>query len=280
MEIFDFLEYVPQKPLKAMKPLADHTYGTRRRLVGKDRASTTPDTGRDGDTPVVRRNVKHSKDGTNEKDPVNVNVTVVVKKFSGSGSQRTPRTTTETYVEEASSPMPVEAEVQQRHAQTPPSQTAILPENDVEQEIRQPEEPYFNPVEHSIVVPEETTEQVIEEKFDDIHERPKSTERQGVPSSKHMVRYDDRYTQSDPELTNKGTQKRLRRPKRVSRKCQTNETVFRRMEREQQQELHAIAENEKNIQTRKSQLRPRKKSPKKTLPVYLSNESFRLLMNS
>ena len=47
------------------------------------------------------------------------------------------------------------------------------------------------------------------------------------------------------------------------------------MEREQQQDLRATSDTEKNMQTRKSQLRPRKRSPKKHLPVYLSADSFR-----
>jgi hypothetical protein len=49
------------------------------------------------------------------------------------------------------------------------------------------------------------------------------------------------------------------------------------MEREQQAEMRATSDTEKNIQTRKSQLRPRKKSPKKNHPVYLSSDSFRYL---
>jgi hypothetical protein len=47
------------------------------------------------------------------------------------------------------------------------------------------------------------------------------------------------------------------------------------MEREQQYDLRTTSDTEKNIQTRKSQLRPRKKSPKKNFPIYLSADSFR-----
>lgn len=49
------------------------------------------------------------------------------------------------------------------------------------------------------------------------------------------------------------------------------------MERDQQQDLRTTSDTEKNIQTRKSQLRPRKKSPKKNLPIYLSPDSFQYL---
>ncbi|CAF4603791.1 unnamed protein product, partial [Rotaria magnacalcarata] len=79
--------------------------------------------------------------------------------------------------------------------------------------------------------------------------------------------------QSDTEQIITEKQKKHRRPKRISRTCQTYECVFRRMERDQQHDLRATSDTEKNIQTLKSQLRPRKKSPKKNYPLYLSTDS-------
>ena len=84
----------------------------------------------------------------------------------------------------------------------------------------------------------------------------------------------DRHVQSDTEQIVTEEQKKRRRPKRISRTSQTYECVFRRMEREQTQDLRTTSDTEKNIQTKKSQLRPRKKSPKRNQSVYLSADSF------
>jgi len=58
------------------------------------------------------------------------------------------------------------------------------------------------------------------------------------------------------------------------------ETILRsligRIEREQNQELRPTNDTDKSIQTRKSQLRPKPKSPRKHYPVYLSADAFKL----
>ncbi len=233
------LELIPQQPLKATKPMSDHLHSIRRRAPNKQQILTTPDTIPDSDTPIVRRTVKQTKDSNQDKDPVHVNVTVVVKKFAGTSKDGTAHTTAEAFVE-----------------QKPPQ--------------------YVEPIQHPPeILPPATTEN--QEKSEESTERAKSTEHQQLKSSEEKVpEHSDRHTQSDTEQIITDKQKQRRRPKRISRTCQTYESVFRRMEREQQQDLRVTSDTEKNIQTRRSQLRQRKKSPKKNLPVYLSAESFRL----
>lgn len=230
-----YLEVSSQKPLKATQPMSDHLHSTRRRGSNKEQSLTTPDTVRDTDTPVVRRSVKQSKDSHQDKDPVHVNVTVVVKKFAGTAKDETPTTTTEAVVEKKS-------------------------------------QQYFEPVHRPPEVPALTTENK-----DESTERPQSTDDQlRVPSpQQRQVEHHERHTQSDTEQIITETQKKRRRPKRISRTSQTYECVFRRMERDQQPDIRVTSDTEKNIQTRKSQLRPRKKSPRKHPPVYLSTESFK-----
>jgi len=241
------LELSPKKPLKATKPLSDHLHPTRRRVSTKE-IFTTPDTIPDTDTPSVRHTVKKTKDSIEEKEPVHVNVTVVVKKFSGTSKDgTTSHTTTEAFVDQK--PQQYFEHVQH------PSETLPLP------------------------LTSATTEN--KEKSEELIERPRSIDHQQIKSSEEKIlEHCDRYTQSDTEQIITEQQKKRRKPKRISRTSQTYESVFRRMEREQQQDLRATSDTEKNIQTRKSQLRPRKKSPKKNLPVYLSTDSFRYLENS
>jgi hypothetical protein len=212
--------------------MSDYLHSTRRRAPNKEQILTTPDT----DTPVTRRTVKQSKDSNQDQDPVNVNVTVVVKKFAGTGNDGSSRTTAEAFIEQK------------------PQQ-------------------YFEPVQHPPAILPPATEN--DDKHEESSERPKSTEQQRIEPSEQLTEHHDRHTQSDTEQIITEKQKKLRRPARVSRKCQTQECVFRRMEREQQYDLRAASDTEKNIQTRKSQLRPRKKSPKKNFPIYLSADSFR-----
>ena len=227
---FFSLELTSQKPLKATKPLSDHLHSTRRRVSNKEQVSTTPDT----DTPTIQRTVKQTKDSNLDKDPVHVNVTVVVKKFAGTEKDGKGYTTAEATVEQK------------------PQQ-------------------YFEPVQRS---PQNPTEN--KDKTEETIERAKSTDQQRTKSTEQKVlEHTDRHTQSDTEQIITDEQKKRRRPKRISRTCQTYECVFRRMERDQQQDLRATSDTEKNMQTRKSQLRPRKKSPKKNLPVYVSADSFR-----
>jgi hypothetical protein len=214
--------------------MSDHLHSTRRRTSNKEQILTTPDTIPDTDRSSGRRTVKKTKDSHHDKDPVHVNVTVVVKKFAGTTKDGAPVTTAEAVVEQK------------------PQQ-------------------YFEPVQH----PPENLLASTETK-DESLERRKSTEQPRLPSSEEkMLEHNDRHTQSDTEQIITDNQKKRRRPKRISRTCQTYERVFRLMEREQQQELRATSDTEKTIQTRKSQLRPRKKSPKKNLPIYLSTDSFR-----
>ena len=85
----------------------------------------------------------------------------------------------------------------------------------------------------------------------------------------------ERYTQSDSEhVLGKKTKKR-RRPKRISRTTQTYECVFRRMERDQHEELLPTTDTDKSIQTRRSCLRPSTRSPRRHHPLYLSTDAFK-----
>ena len=273
----DLLEYSPQKPMRATKPMSDHLHGPRRRVGNKDQILTTPETTRDTDTPVVRRSVKQTKDSNQEKDPVNVNVTVVVKKFAGTSNERPARVTAEAYVEDRSPP-PSKHQKQQPYQEPVQQPVASLEQQHHSPKPRtppQPQEPYFEPVPRAPSVHEQPPAEEAHAKGEEPSERPKSTEQPTAASPKPATQHEDRYTQSDTEQIITEQQKKRRRPKRISRTCQTYECVFRRMDREQAQDLRATSDTEKNIQTRKSQLRPRKKSPKKNHSIYLSADSFR-----
>jgi hypothetical protein len=214
--------------------MSDHFHSTRRRAPNKEQILTTPDTMPDTDASTVRRTVKQTKDSHQDKDPVHVNVTVVVKKFAGTTKDGKPVTTAEAIVEQKS----------QQYFETVQQRPETLP------------------------APTETKDELIE--------RSKSTEQQRLQSSEEKILDpQDRHTQSDTEQIITENQKKRRRPKRISRTCQTYEHIFRRMEREEQHDLRTTSDTEKNIQTRKSQLRPRRKSPKKNIPIYLSTDSFR-----
>ena len=103
--------------------------------------------------------------------------------------------------------------------------------------------------------------------------KPKSQKKQQlIKASKDH----DRHTQSDTEQIMTEKQKKQRRPKRISRTTQTYECVFRRIECGEHEELRPTTNTEKNIQTRKSQLHPRSKSPRKNHTIYLSNDAFKL----
>ena len=114
------------------------------------------------------------------------------------------------------------------------------------------------------------------ENAEEIIERPKTTEKEQLKTPEQIIEAHERQAQSDTEQIVTEKQRKSRRPKRISRTCQTYECVFRRMEREHYQEVRTTSATEKNIQTRRSQLRPRKTSPKKNLPLQLSADSFRL----
>ena len=86
----------------------------------------------------------------------------------------------------------------------------------------------------------------------------------------------DRHTQSDTEQIITEKQKKRRRPKRISRTTQTYERYFRHRDDEQPEELRPTNDTDKSIQTRKSQLRPKPKSPRKHYPIYLSADAFKL----
>lgn len=88
----------------------------------------------------------------------------------------------------------------------------------------------------------------------------------------------ERHTQSDTEQIITEKQKKRRRPKRISRTTQTYECVFRRMEREEHEELLPTNDTDKNIQTRKSQLCPTTKSPRRHYPIYISADAFKLFL--
>ncbi|CAF3576930.1 unnamed protein product [Rotaria sordida] len=235
----DNRELTPQKPLKATKPMSDHFHPTHRHAQKNEQISSTPDTISNTGTPTFRRTIKLSNDQNQDNEPVNVNVTVVVKKFAGTNEDGTSRTITEAFVEQK------------------PQQ-------------------YFEPVQHPLAIlpPSTTTED--KEKSEESTERPKTSEQHPIKPSEQIIEHHDREIHSDTEQIITEKQKKNRRPKRISRTCQTYECVFRRMEREQYHNLRATADTEKNIQTLKSQLRPRKKSPKKNLPPYLPADSFRV----
>lgn len=87
----------------------------------------------------------------------------------------------------------------------------------------------------------------------------------------------ERQIQSDSEQVLNEKQKKRRRPKRISRTTQTYESVFRRMAREQHEELRPTTDLDKNMQTKQSCLRPRTRSPRKNYPIYLSSEAFKFV---
>jgi hypothetical protein len=169
--------------------MSDHSPSIRRRIPTKEQYLTTPDTEPDSNRQVIRRSIKKSKDSTENKDPFNVNVTVLVKNMKNEDDGETLRK---------------------------PKQKALISKIDSE-----------------------------------------------------------RHTQSDTEQIISEKQKKRRRPKRISRTTQTYECVFRRMEYEEHEELRPTSETEKNIQTRKSRLRPRTRSPKRHYPIYLSTDAFK-----
>ncbi|CAF5139115.1 unnamed protein product, partial [Rotaria magnacalcarata] len=177
----------PQKPLKATKPLSDHFHDTHRHTSNKEQILRTPDTTSNIDTPTIRRTVKVTKDRSPDKDPVNVNVTVVVKKFAGTNEDGNTRTVTEAY---------------------------------------------FEPVQHpSEILPSSSTID-DKEKVEISNDRPRSTDQPLFQSSEQLISSNDRQIQSDTEQIITEKQKKHRRPKRISRTCQTYECVFRRMERD------------------------------------------------
>ena len=112
------------------------------------------------------------------------------------------------------------------------------------------------------------------------HERDRSSDKSrkpvngyGAPVLKKLL--DDHHSKSDSEPNSTEKPKKRRRPKRISRTSQTYEAVFRRMEQDRTRELRATNDQDKSIQTRKSQLRPRGNSPKKQYPFYVSPEGFK-----
>ena len=111
---------------------------------------------------------------------------------------------------------------------------------------------------------------VLKKLLDDHHD--KTTDK---AHTRHMDPSHDRQSKSDSEPTVTDKSKKHRRPKRISRTSQTYEAVFRRMARDQNRELQATSDQDKSIQTRKSQLRPRGNSPKKQYPYYVSPEGFK-----
>ncbi|CAF3543761.1 unnamed protein product [Adineta steineri] len=200
----DEQKLTPKKPLKATKPMSDHFHSTHQRTSNKEQLFTTSDQ----DKSTIRCKVKQSNDSNQDKDPVNVNITVVVRK-------------------------------------TPADESS--PETTAEDSIEQKPKQYFTPIQHS-----------------------------AKKNKQKSIEHHDRETQSDTEQIITEKQKTYRQPKRISRTCQTYEYVFRRMERDRYQELRATSETEKNIQTRKSQLSPRRKLPRKYLSPYLSTDALRI----
>ncbi|CAF0766972.1 unnamed protein product [Rotaria sordida] len=189
-------ESISQKPVKATKPISNNLQSTnRRRSTTKERTSTsTLDTELDSGRHIVPRSVKKSD---SDIEPVNVNLTVLVKNLTDQDNSETSQTT------------------------------------------------------------------------------PKEKPQKKQNIIKSSTDY-DRHTQSDTEQIISEKQKKHRRPKRISRTTQTYECVFRRMEREQHEELRPTNDTDKNIQTRKSQLCPKPKSPRKHYPAYLSTDAFKI----
>ncbi|CAF3956620.1 unnamed protein product [Adineta steineri] len=93
---------------------------------------------------------------------------------------------------------------------------------------------------------------------DDKHRNNKSTQKH----DKEQSTYHDRHVESDTGEIKHEKQPKPRRPKRISRTTQTYEHVFRRMEREQNNELMPITDTDKHSQTKDSQLNPKTKSSK------------------
>jgi hypothetical protein len=109
--------------------------------------------------------------------------------------------------------------------------------------------------------------------------KPKTPNENKDPTDVHFAVLDNqdqqRNAQSDTEQIIPEKRKKRRRPKRISRTTQTYECVFRRMEREEHEELRPTIDTDKNIQTRQSCLRPKTKSPKRHYPLYLSSDAFK-----
>ncbi|CAF0786436.1 unnamed protein product [Adineta ricciae] len=80
---------------------------------------------------------------------------------------------------------------------------------------------------------------------------------------------------SDPHSDTEQAKPKRRRPKRISRTTQTYEHIFRRMERDQHEELVPTNDTDKNCQTRKSQLSPQKRSSKKSYSIYISSDDYK-----
>lgn len=170
--------------------MVEHLHSTRRRTSNRESIPNTHD----------QYTIQESNDSNQDKDPVNVNITLVVTKLSDGENPHA--TTAEAFANQEHSPAPNQKFSKQR--------------------------------------------------------------------SKSVGHHDH-----DEEQTIAGKLKKHRPPKQISRTCQTYECVFRRMERERQQESRRFSASGKLNQQRKSQLRSRTVSPKKYLSPYLTADPFR-----
>ena len=97
-----YVEPKRQKPLKATKPMSEHFHSTRRRASNRESLPNTHDR-----CTVTELNSFHQ-----DKDPVNVNITLVVKKLSDGENPHT--TTAEAFVDQEHPPTPNKKHVKQR----------------------------------------------------------------------------------------------------------------------------------------------------------------------
>ncbi|CAF0916669.1 unnamed protein product [Adineta ricciae] len=98
----DELEPKRQKPLKATKPMSEHFHSARRRTSNRESLPNTHD----------RCTVTELNGSRQDKDPVNVNITLVVKKLSD--GENSPTTTAEAFVNQDHQPTPNKKHSKQR----------------------------------------------------------------------------------------------------------------------------------------------------------------------
>ncbi|CAF0856119.1 unnamed protein product [Didymodactylos carnosus] len=268
---FDEQELLSTKPVKTIKPQSERR---RKELVA------TPGTGSDT-TAIVHKTARSYKDDTT---PVNVNVTVVVKKVQG-GDSLTP----DVQIEKSSTKPKLSRskKVEQTVDTTPTSTPALDQRQEINNQKKTEDEqhqkvdespsqqPLFEPVQKkSVTSHQDQPEPLVVTEI----KRPQSIEQKSHDTNDLFSRHhqDERHVQSDSEQFVTAKQQKRRRPKRISRTTQTYDRVFRHMFKEEQQQLRYTSDTEKQIQTRKSALRPRKKSPKKHFPLYLSADTFRV----
>ncbi|CAF0850638.1 unnamed protein product [Didymodactylos carnosus] len=235
--------------------------------------------GAESDTTAVIH--KTSKSYEDNKTPVNINVTVVVRKVEGEEDSPT----AEVVVEKSSAK--TKSSRVKKIEQTLDNTTPLKPAFDLqdnnkkksENEQHKKDELSHQPLFDHVQKPSKSPrEEQHKPSVDEETKRPQSIQQKphGALDLYTHQHEDERHTQSDSEQFITTKQQKRRRPKRISRTTQTYEKVFKVIMKEEQQHLRYTSDTEKQIQTRKSELRPRKTLPKKHFPLYLSADTFRV----